>query len=399
MRAGDAEWIAFLDDDVIPLPGWRAALAEDIRQAKAVATQGRLQVLGRDPEEAVKGLETGLWITADMACRRDVFLRVGGFDERFRHAYREDSDLGLRLTAAGHSIARGRRWVEHPVPASRWWSSVARQRGNADDALMLFLHGRDWHKQAGAPRGLRRRHLVTTSLFAAAVATRVAGRKRLSKALLAGWLAMTANLVRKRGHVASSVAIPFAATWWWWFGLLRAWRLTRPPRAVLFDRDGTLIDDISYNRDPLRVRPRPGARAAVDRLRAAGVRIAMVTNQSGVSRGLLTEDQVRAVNKKVEEMVGPLDATLVCLHGPDDGCACRKPGPGLVLAAAERFGVRPEQCVVIGDIEADVLAAYNAGARGVMVPNDETRAEEIARAKEVAFNLDQAVDRLVGRIR
>jgi beta-phosphoglucomutase-like phosphatase (HAD superfamily) len=70
-----------------------------------------------------------------------------------------------------------------------------------------------------------------------------------------------------------------------------------------------------------------------------------------------------------------------------------------VLAAAERFGVRPEQCVVIGDIEADVLAAYNAGARGVMVPNDETRAEDIARAKEVAFNLDQAVDRLVGRIR
>jgi histidinol-phosphate phosphatase family protein len=265
--------------------------------------------------------------------------------------------------------------------------------------LMLFLHGRDWHERADAPRGQRRRHLLTVGLFAAGVATRVAGRKRLSTPLLAGWLAMTADLVRQRGRVASSVAIPFAATWWWMFGLVRAWRLTRPPRAVLFDRDGTLVEDIPYNAVPDRVRPRPGARAALDRLRAAGVRVAMVTNQSGVSRGLLTEEQVDAVNRKVGEMLGPLDATLVCLHGPDDGCACRKPEPGLVLAAAERLGVRPEQCVVIGDIEADMRAAHNAGARGVMVPNDATRPEEIARAREVAFNLHLAVDRLLGGMR
>jgi histidinol phosphatase-like enzyme len=78
------------------------------------------------------------------------------------------------------------------------------------------------------------------------------------------------------------------------------------PAAVLFDRDGTLVRDVPYNGDPSRVEPMPGARAALDRLRAAGVRTAVVSNQSGVARGLLTRDQVDAVNARVEEVLGPL---------------------------------------------------------------------------------------------
>jgi histidinol-phosphate phosphatase family protein len=123
----------------------------------------------------------------------------------------------------------------------------------------------------------------------------------------------------------------------------------------------------------------------------------MVTNQSGVARGVLTADQVAAVNRRVEELVGPLDATLVCEHGPTDGCTCRKPEPGLVLAAARRLGVSPSECAVVGDIESDVVAARRAGARAVLVPNDVTRREEIARAHEVAFSLEHAVTRLLGR--
>ena len=400
-----AEWIAFLDDDVIPEPGWREGLARDVRAARgASASQGRVRAVGDDPHRFVKGLESGVWITADIAYRREDFLRVGGFDERFPRAYREDADLGLRVTAAGGRIVQGTRVVTHPVPPSDWWASVRRQRGNADDALMLMLHGAGWHERASVPRGARRRHVVSTACFAVGVAAAVAQRRRAAAVLLGAWAGMTVALTRRRlagsslpAAIATSVAIPFAATGWWLAGAARAWRLTRRPRAVLFDRDGTLIDDVPYNGDPSRVRLRSGAREALDRLRAAGVRIAMVTNQSGVARGLVTPEQVQAVNAKIEELLGPLDAVLVCAHGPDDGCDCRKPKPGLVLEAARRLGVRPSECVVIGDIGSDVDAARAAGARAVLVPTEITRKEEIARAQEVVMILEQAVARVLGR--
>lgn len=400
-----AEWIAFLDDDVIPEPGWRAALERDLRAARgATGSQGRVRAVGADPNGFVKGLETAVWITADIAYRRDDFLRVGGFDERFPRAYREDADLGLRVTASGGRIVQGMRVVAHPVPRAGWWASVRRQRGNADDALMLMLHGPDWHERARAPRGTRRRHVASTACFAGGVAAAIAGRRRVAALLLATWAGMTAALARRRlsgasppEAVVSSIAIPFAATAWWLAGAARAWRLTRRPRAVLFDRDGTLIEDVPYNGDPSQVRLRPGAREALDRLRAARIRVAMVTNQSGVARGLVTEQQVAAVNARIEQLLGPLDAVLVCAHGPDDGCDCRKPKPGLVLEAARRLGVRPRDCVVIGDIGSDVDAARAAGARAVLVPTSVTRKEEIARAQEVVTNLEQAVARVLGR--
>jgi histidinol-phosphate phosphatase family protein len=164
------------------------------------------------------------------------------------------------------------------------------------------------------------------------------------------------------------------------------------PAAVLLDRDGTLVVDVPYNGDPSRVEPVPGARAALDRLRAAGLPLAIVSNQSGVARGLLTSDQVAAVNCRVEELLGPFAAVLVCEHGPDDACACRKPRPGLVLEAARRLGVDPAECVLIGDIGADVAAARAAGARPVLVPTPATRAEEVAGAPEVAPDLAAATD-------
>jgi histidinol-phosphate phosphatase family protein len=169
------------------------------------------------------------------------------------------------------------------------------------------------------------------------------------------------------------------------------------PRAVLFDRDGTLVVDVPYNGDPARVRLVPGARAAVARLRAAGVPVAVISNQSGIARGLLTTAAVTAVNRRVEALLGPLDAWLICPHGPDDGCACRKPAPGLVLQAAALLGVAPDDCVVIGDTGADVDAARAAGARGVLVPNAVTRQEEVRDAAEVAPDILTAVDRLLAR--
>jgi histidinol-phosphate phosphatase family protein len=168
------------------------------------------------------------------------------------------------------------------------------------------------------------------------------------------------------------------------------------PLAVLFDRDGTLVHDVPYNADPAQVRPVEGARRAVERLRAAGLKIGLVTNQSGIARGLLTADDVRAVNDELQRRIGGFDAVAFCPHGPGDGCACRKPAPGLVLEAATALGVPVESTVVIGDIGADVGAAAAAGARSILVPTPVTRPEEVRAAPVVAADLDAAVDLVLG---
>ncbi|WP_229868155.1 D-glycero-alpha-D-manno-heptose-1,7-bisphosphate 7-phosphatase [Streptomyces chryseus] len=163
------------------------------------------------------------------------------------------------------------------------------------------------------------------------------------------------------------------------------------PAAVLFDRDGTLVVDVPYNEDPARVELMPSAREAVDAVRALGIPVGVVSNQSGVGRGLLTRRQVAAVQRRVEELLGPFAVWAVCPHAPDDGCGCRKPAPGLVLAACARLGVPPAHTVVIGDIGADVAAASAAGARGVLVPTPVTRPQETAAAGERAGDLLRAV--------
>jgi histidinol-phosphate phosphatase family protein len=426
-RAARAPWVVFLDDDVVPAADWRARLQSDLRGLgpRVAASQGRIRVPraeGRRPtdwERNVAGLEHACWITADMAVRRSALRAVGGFDERFPRAYREDADLALRLHAAGFGLTRGRREVVHPVPPADRWVSVRKQAGNADDALMTALHGTDWRERAQAPPGRIALHVATTALGAGAPAAAAAGRRRAAAALAAGWLGATAQFALKRiapgprspdeitTMVLTSVLIPPVATAYRLAGLARRRRLVadtarapRPeggrPAAVLLDRDGTLVVDMPYNGDPERVRPMPGARHALDRLRAEGVRLAVVSNQSGIGRGILTETEVDAVNRRVEELLGPLGPWLVCPHAPDQGCDCRKPAPGLVLAAAERLGVEPERCAVVGDIGADVEAARAAGARAVLVPTPRTLPEEVQAAPERAEDLEQAVDMLLG---
>jgi histidinol-phosphate phosphatase family protein len=421
-RAARAEWVAFLDDDVVPPPGWRASLAADLEALgdDVAGSQGRIRVpLPRhrpptDWERNVAGLEHAGWATADMAYRRLALARAGGFDERFPRAYREDADLGLRLTRAGLRIVEGRRTVLHPVGAAGPAVSIAKQAGNADDALMRALHGRHWRERAGIPRGRRRRHLATVGAGLTAVVALPFRRTWAALAAVA-WVTGTAELAaarilpgpRTRDEVVTmawtSAAMPFAAAFWWLRGLAAVPRLLRDPRAprgwpeaVLFDRDGTLIADVPYNGDPDRVRAMEGAVAALDRLRAAGVKTGVVSNQSGVARRLLTPADVEAVNGRVEALLGPLGPVEWCPHAPDDGCGCRKPAPGLILRAAARLGIPPQRCAVVGDIGADVDAARAAGARGILVPTPRTRGEEIATAAEVAPDLARAVDVLLG---
>lgn len=170
---------------------------------------------------------------------------------------------------------------------------------------------------------------------------------------------------------------------------------TSLPSAVLFDRDGTLVVDVPYNTDPALVQPMPGAVAAVRALRAAGLPLGVVSNQSGIARGLITPAQLDAVHARVDEIFGAFDTWQFCPHGPEDGCPCRKPRPGLVLAAAEALGVAVTDVVVVGDIGADVGAAAAAGAQSVLVPTAVTRPEEVHDALLVAATLTEAVAMLL----
>lgn len=163
------------------------------------------------------------------------------------------------------------------------------------------------------------------------------------------------------------------------------------------------MHDVPYNGDPDRVRPVDGAREALDRLRAAGLRLGVVTNQAGVARGRLTEDDLARVNRRVDELLGPFDTWQCCVHDDpapgETGCGCRKPAPGLIWQAAEALGTHPSRCVVVGDIGRDMTAAGAAGATGVLVPTPVTLPAEIAAAPTVAGDLRSATDQILRRQR
>jgi histidinol-phosphate phosphatase family protein len=199
--------------------------------------------------------------------------------------------------------------------------------------------------------------------------------------------------------IATSALIPAAATFSWLRGLLRHRAVTpwAPVAAVLFDRDGTLVHDEPYNGRPELVRPVAGATAAIARLRLAGLRVGVVSNQSGVARGLIGTGDVEAVNRRVDELLGPFDTWQYCPHDDADGCARRKPQPGMVIDAARDLGVPVAHCVVIGDTAADVAAAAAAGATGILVPNRATRAAEVRAAEWTAPDLGAAVEAVLIR--
>jgi HAD superfamily hydrolase (TIGR01662 family) len=412
-------WVSFVDDDVLPGFDWYGDLLGDLEAAAddVVGVQGQLTVplppdrRPTDWERSTAGLEGAPWITADLTYRRSALVAVGGFDERFPRAYREDVDLGLRVTASGGRIEWGRRRVEHPVRPADGWVSVRRQSGNADDALMRRLHGRDWRERAHAPRGRLRLHALTVGAAAVAAGAALTRHPRPAGLAALGWAGLTAQLAAARivpgprdarevaDMVTTSAVLPFAAVAHAVRGRLRhrhAGPWTGPPDLVLLDRDGTIVHDVPYNDDPDAVRPVTGARESLDRLRDNGIRVGVVTNQSGVGRGLISPADLDAVNRRVSDLLGPFDVWCQCLHAPDEQCGCRKPEPRLVLEACDRLGVDPARTVVVGDIGSDVLAAESAGARGVLVPNGATRPEEVAAARHVGRDLAAVVDDVLG---
>lgn len=410
-------WVVFLDDDVRVTAGWRQALAADLTADRTgldpgiAGVQGTVEVpqpSGRRPTDWERGtadLAQAHWITADMAFRREALVESGGFDERFPRAFREDADLALRLTDSGWRLRKGRRRTLHPVRPASPWVSLRTQVGNADDALMHVLHGPRWYERAGETPGRRARHLAITLAGAAAAALGVTGRRRAAGIAGAAALAGVAEFAWARiapgprttreitTMAATSLLIPPAATWHWLRGALdsRGARPWPPPaRAILFDRDGTLIRDVPYNGDPLLVEPLPGAREALDLARSRGLQVGVVTNQSAIGRGVISADDAAKVNARLAELLGPFHTWQICPHAPEDDCDCRKPLPGMLYAAADELGVEPHECVMVGDIGADVVAARAAGARSVLLPTPVTGPEERAGAR-VMGSLAEAV--------
>ena len=179
-----------------------------------------------------------------------------------------------------------------------------------------------------------------------------------------------------------------------------------PRRAAFIDKDGTLIDDIPFNVDPDHIRLSPGAGRALRDLRMAGLLLVVVSNQSGIARGLFAESDMATVRSAIDNLLAPhgaeLDDFRYCPHWPHGrvsrlayACDCRKPQPGLLLQAAADLQLDLRACWMIGDILDDIEAGRRAGCRTVLIDNgNETEwlLDPLRRPHRLAHDLRHAAD-------
>jgi D,D-heptose 1,7-bisphosphate phosphatase len=150
--------------------------------------------------------------------------------------------------------------------------------------------------------------------------------------------------------------------------------------AVFFDRDGTINFDPGYLGDPDKVKLFPGVPHSIANLRNnLGFKIVVVSNQSGVSRGLITTDEVISVNSKINELLKPenalIDAFYFCPYHPDysppEKCSCRKPSPEMIFTAAEDLNIDLSNSYMVGDRADDVICGFNAGVKTILITSSE----------------------------
>lgn len=143
------------------------------------------------------------------------------------------------------------------------------------------------------------------------------------------------------------------------------------PQTALLDRDGTIIEDVHYLADPDRIRLLPGAIDGLVRLQALGLRLVIVTNQSGVGVGQISQAALAAVNRKLLELLAAEGITIagiyICPHRRDEGCHCRKPAIGLAQQAAAELGLDLTRVIMVGDKAIDIGLARGLGAPGFLV--------------------------------
>jgi D-glycero-D-manno-heptose 1,7-bisphosphate phosphatase len=173
-------------------------------------------------------------------------------------------------------------------------------------------------------------------------------------------------------------------------------------RAVFLDKDGTLVEDVPYNVDPAQVRLMPGAVEGLRSLSSAGFSLLVITNQSGVARGLFSESALGDVQARISDLLAPagihLDGFYYCPHLPESecqmgepACDCRKPSPGLLHRATTDHGLDLPLSWFVGDIADDIEAGRRAGCRTVLVNrNPESEPEAAALADYICCDLDEA---------
>jgi D-glycero-D-manno-heptose 1,7-bisphosphate phosphatase len=142
-------------------------------------------------------------------------------------------------------------------------------------------------------------------------------------------------------------------------------------KVIVLDRDGTIVIDRGYADDAAGLEFVPGAAEGLRSLHVSGYRLLVITNQSGVGRGLFPLERVHQMNARLEVMVREAGARLeriyFCPHAPEAGCACRKPAPGLLAQAAAELRFDPARAVVIGDKESDIEFGRRAGATTILI--------------------------------
>jgi D-glycero-D-manno-heptose 1,7-bisphosphate phosphatase len=182
--------------------------------------------------------------------------------------------------------------------------------------------------------------------------------------------------------------------------------MTARRRAAFLDRDGTLIEDAVYLADADRVRLLPGAVAAVRALNDHDILTIVVTNQSGIAQGLLTEAQYEATRDRLVKLMrnagARIDATFHCPHYPavSGPCECRKPGTLLYRRAAEQFGIDLASSLYVGDRDRDVAPGLSFGGFARLVPSPSTPESDLDHARErgiLATSLGECVDEYLNR--
>ena len=168
-------------------------------------------------------------------------------------------------------------------------------------------------------------------------------------------------------------------------------------RAAFFDRDGTLMEEVHYCGDPAKVKVYAGVPEALERLRVAGFRTFIISNQSGIGRGLISEAQYRAVQEELLRQLGEgrIDASYYCADAPETPSQRRKPEPGMVLEAAAEFDIDLGRSYFVGDKSADVECGRRAGTRTILVLTG-YGAGEGGRADFVAADAVEAVGIILG---
>jgi D-glycero-D-manno-heptose 1,7-bisphosphate phosphatase len=165
-------------------------------------------------------------------------------------------------------------------------------------------------------------------------------------------------------------------------------------KVVILDRDGTVVVDRGYLDDPAGLEFEPGAAAGLQWLYSHGYRLVVITNQSGIGRGLFTLDRLEAMNARLNAMVEEVGARLEgiyhCPHAPDAGCACRKPALGLLTRAASELDFDPRSVIMIGDKESDIEFGHRAGARTILIAANAPMSDIRVKPDVIAPNLMDA---------